>query len=275
MAAPDVKRRPVGSGTAQVATGQEATPSLLHAAVGYATLGWPVFPCRPGAKEPIGAAVPHGCLDATTDIGTITRWWRRWPHANVAVATGAPGPDVLDVDVKNGAPGLQLFERVKAAGLVRGAAAIIATPSGGMHLWFNGTSQSGGAVRRRALELKATGGYVLVPPSRTAAGVYRVVDQRPGGGFIDWAAIVRLLDPPAAPAPYRRSAGNGAGLADWLSRQTTGNRAQGLVWAVKKRVDGGGTDLADLEEAARSTGLPEQEITRIVAWGHRRMRGTG
>jgi hypothetical protein len=57
--------------------------------------GWPVFPCRAGTKEP---ATTHGFDDATTDPDQIRAWWDRWPGANLAIATGAPGPDVLDVD---------------------------------------------------------------------------------------------------------------------------------------------------------------------------------
>ena len=40
------------------------------AAVRYARAGWPVFPCKPDAKEP---ATKHGVLDAETDARTVTR----------------------------------------------------------------------------------------------------------------------------------------------------------------------------------------------------------
>src|SRR5579859_4487703 len=67
----------------------------LSQAMAYARRGWPVFPCQPGAKMP---ATRHGFRDATTDPQQIRWWWDRQPAANVAIATGAPGPDVLDVD---------------------------------------------------------------------------------------------------------------------------------------------------------------------------------
>ena len=38
--------------------------SLLGQALAYASRGWPVFPCLPGAKEP---ATTHGFHDASTD----------------------------------------------------------------------------------------------------------------------------------------------------------------------------------------------------------------
>jgi hypothetical protein len=67
----------------------------LRAALAYARIGWRVFPVVPLAKVP---ACPHGVKDATTDPEQITRWWTRNPDRNVAIATGTPGPDVLDID---------------------------------------------------------------------------------------------------------------------------------------------------------------------------------
>ena len=37
----------------------------------------------------------HGVKDACADTSEILRWLRRWPACNWAVATGAPGPDVV------------------------------------------------------------------------------------------------------------------------------------------------------------------------------------
>lgn len=187
--------------------------ALLAAAFGYAAAGWPVFPCKPRGKAPLGALVHRGVLDASTDPAVITTWWTRCPAANIAVACGAPGPDVLDVDTKDDRPGMQLFERARRAGLLRGAAALVRTPSGGLHVWFAGTDQPGGAVggKDKPLELKAVGGYVLLPPSyvvdadRGYAGHYQLLERREAAGTVDFGAVRRLLDPPpAAPATPSR-----------------------------------------------------------------------
>ena len=50
------------------------TADLLAAALRYAAVGWPVFPCKPDSKEP---ATIHGFKDATTDPAVIEAWWRR------------------------------------------------------------------------------------------------------------------------------------------------------------------------------------------------------
>lgn len=63
----------------------------------------------------------------------------------------------------------------------------VATPSGGRHLWFTaprGTrwaSSAGGDHSGRALgwqlDVRAEGGYIVAPGTRTAAGVYRAVGE--------------------------------------------------------------------------------------------------
>jgi hypothetical protein len=76
-------------------TSRMSGDEVLQAALAYASVGWPVFPCVPGQKVP---ATAHGFRDASIDPGRISRWWQRDPERNVAIATGVPGPDVLDID---------------------------------------------------------------------------------------------------------------------------------------------------------------------------------
>jgi len=173
-------------------------------ALAYASTGWPVFPTRPNAdtcptpgrcqcKAPV---TPNGFKDATTDPAVIRGWWRQWPDANVAIATGAPGPDVLDVDVKTDGSGFAALNKLKRAGILTGAARLVRTRSGGLHVYYTGTSQRGGALPRHHLDFKATGGYVLAPPSKVHGKPYELLDHRAGAAALDWAAVKRLLDPP-------------------------------------------------------------------------------
>ena len=80
----------------------------------FADAGWPAFPTAPGSKIPV---TEHGYLDATTDHRTIQQWFRSEPESNVAVATGKPGPDVVDVDRKGDRSGFAAWNDLRREGL--------------------------------------------------------------------------------------------------------------------------------------------------------------
>src|SRR5690606_16501331 len=85
---------------------------MLQYALEYARRGWRVFPCRPGGKQPVTGLRWRN--EATTDEATIRRWWKRWPEANIGLATGGTGKGsgvvVLDVDGEAGERSLQELE---------------------------------------------------------------------------------------------------------------------------------------------------------------------
>jgi hypothetical protein len=182
----------------------------------------------------------------------IRAWWRRWPTANVSIATGAPGPDVLDVDVKPDGDGWAAFNRLKRAGLLTGAKALVRTPSGGLHSYYTGSGQLNGKLPRHHIDFRSAGGYVLAPPSRVHGRLYELLDHRAGAcGHLDWQAAVRLLEPPR---PTGRPRGSDAGdlgkLAGWVAAQREGNRNDGLFWAACRAAETGHGDLEDLVAAA-------------------------
>jgi Bifunctional DNA primase/polymerase, N-terminal len=250
---------------------------LAWAAHRYAEAGWPVFPCRPGSKEP---ATEHGFLEATTNHRQIDRWWRRNPAANVAIATGAPGPDVLDVDIKPGRSGYTALHRAQRAGLVPGPAAAIRTPSGGAHLYFRGTAQRNGTIPAHALDFRSRGGYVVAPPSFSAERDrrYEVVSRQPVTATVHWSAIRELLDPQPEraghPQTTRDRAGTVARLARWLETRPEGNRNFPLFYAAKVAAAQGLLTPAahdELMQASLRSGLRggEREARRTLASGER------
>ena len=171
----------------------------LRQALAYARRGWPVFPCLPGQKIP---ATAHGFRDATTDPDQITEWFTRHPDWNLAIATGAPGPDVLDVDQHGPAGnGYAALGRLRRAGLLDGAAAYVRTPSGGLHAYFTGTAQRSGHLSAQHLDFLSSGGYILAPPSQVDGRPYQLLEghrppRPPRLGRRHPAAATR----PAAPA---------------------------------------------------------------------------
>ena len=146
----------------------------LAAALRYARSDWPVFPCRPGEKLP---ATRHGFLDASTDTDKITWWWSRNPGRNVAIATGRPGPDVLDVDVREDGSGFAAFNRLLREGHLDGASAYVRTPSGGMHAYFTGSEQGNGT----SAPVAATSS--LLPPGSAAGPTSCSNSGRPRPGW--------------------------------------------------------------------------------------------
>lgn len=235
----------------------------LRAALAYAAAGMPVHPCKPDSKEPDTA---HGFKDATTDPRIIRAWWHVVPERNPAIATGEPGPDVLDVDVKPDGDGWAAFNQLKRAGLLNGARALVRTRSGGLHVYFAGTTQPCGRLVRHHLDFKSRGGYVLAPPSVVGGRPYEVLDHRPGeSGRLDWAAARQMLEPYATGREPAVPRGDIGALVAWVGRLGEGNRNSGLFWAACRAVESGhDDDLGALAEAAVRIGLPEAEAWRTV-----------
>ena len=248
-------------------SGQREQGSRQDAAVRYASAGWPVFPCIPGEKIP---ATRNGLLDATTDPDRIASWWGRNPDRNVAIATGAPGPDVLDVDNHGEAGnGFAAFNRLKREGLVGQPGAVVRTPSGGFHAYFVGTDQRNGKITGQHLDYRAQGGYVVAPPSTVGGRAYEVVSHQPSADTFDWGAAKRLLDPqperqrePPRDGDRPRDVGH---LAGWVAGLQEGNRNDGLFWAANRAIEAGHSDALDsLARAAQSAGLTEVEADRTI-----------
>jgi hypothetical protein len=179
----------------------------------YAAFGYPVVPMhapRPGGCTcPDGPGCPdpgkHPCLRgwrrlASTDPGVVRGWWRRWPDANVALATGARF-DACDLDGPAGA------EALRAALAHRHPAEhpgpVARTGGGGWHLLY---APTGLGCRVRVLpgvDWRGQGGLIVVPPSRHASGrAYRWV--RPLAGELPTVpdGLRARLVPPQ---PERRS----------------------------------------------------------------------
>jgi hypothetical protein len=242
------------------------TGDTLRQALAYAQRGWPVFPCQPGQKIP---ATTHGYRNASTDPEQITAWFGRRPGCNLAIATGFPGPDVLDVDQHGPAgDGFAALMQLRDVRLLDGAAAYVRTPSGGLHAYFTGTHQRNGHLPAHHLDFLAIGGYVLAPPSTVGGKPYRILWEPDGRGDLNWGTVTRLLQPePHRQRPRQPQAPSCdlSGLARWVTARPEGNRNAGLFWAANRALETDpGADLSPLADAARQAGLPDAEITRTL-----------
>ena len=138
---------------------------FADAALRYAELGYRVFPCCPGRKEP---ATARGCLDAADDAARVERRAADGPAYNVGIATA--GLLVVDVDgADNPWPGPERAMDLLAAPQQR-------TPRGGRHYFFRPAAgvryrNSAGRVAPN-VDVRGDGGDVLAAPSRVGDAAY-------------------------------------------------------------------------------------------------------
>jgi hypothetical protein len=188
---------------------------------------------------------------------------------------------VLDVDSRPDGDGWAGLNQIKRAGLLAGARALVRTRSGGLHIYFDGTDQPCGRLRRHHIDLKAAGGYVLAPPSfvepdgNGPAGQYEVLDHRSGGDRIDWAAVRQLLDPPRR-RPLNADPGTAHTdrLIGWVERQSSpGDRHGPVLWAAFRLFEAGVLDDAVADElvaASVKAGHDERDAFATVRSVQRR-----
>jgi Bifunctional DNA primase/polymerase, N-terminal len=260
----------------------------LRQALAYACHGWPVFPVKPGGKEPAlpsahGRGEPactgecghegHGFHDATTDPERIRAWWAADLSRNVGLATGCPGPDVVDVDNHGrDANGFAAWNAARREGLVARPLAMVQTPSGGLHAYFNGTEQASAKLRQAHMDLQARGAYVVAPHSMVGGRPYVVVARQPSPATADFAVIKALVQPEPERAPWKPPERLRAGSAQDLSHlprfvaeQGEGNRNGALFWAACRVLDHGQPEhLEELAAAAVSAGLSRREADRTI-----------
>jgi hypothetical protein len=171
--------------------------SGLSLALFWAGLGHRVMPVWHNTKRPWIKAWQD---EASTDPEKIRGWWRSYPNARVGLATGAPGCDVVDIDVAGGKPGLAQLEKLMDAGvLLPRTFMVVSTPSGGRHLFFLGSEQRNRQNEKAipGVDFRGVGGQVLAPGNPD----YRIVsmplaDLAP----VDWSALAACLAPVASPA---------------------------------------------------------------------------
>ena len=163
----------------------DSIPSHLAYALAYARRGWRVHPvqwptnagacsCNDGlhcasiGKHPLLRGWQR---EATTNPQTIRAWWRKYPAANVGIATGIESRLlVVDVDPRNGGD-VELEALLAQHGKLESTMRV-ETGGGGLHFYFEHPS-GGLALRSKiapGLDVKHGGGTIVAPPSLHASG---------------------------------------------------------------------------------------------------------
>jgi hypothetical protein len=196
----------LGPGELLAALGElgRARAAQLYAALGYAVV--PMHTAQPGG----GCSCPDpGCPDpgkhprlrgwqrlASTDPARVGEWWRRWPNANLGLATGRRY-DVLDLD---GEAGMEALRAALSIAPWEHPGPVARTGGGGWHLLYAPTGLGNRVGLLPGVDWRGRGGLILAPPSGHASG-HRYRWARPLTATMPEvpAGLRRRLAPPATP----------------------------------------------------------------------------
>ncbi|MDF2235109.1 phage/plasmid primase, P4 family [Albimonas sp. CAU 1670] len=247
---------------------------MLDYALRYAARGWAVFPthsiddgsctcgsasCSSPGKHPLHAG---GFKNATTDPEMVRAMWGASPFANIGIATGAAS-DLLVVDVDQG-PGKRGEEALRQLEDANGElprSLVVRTGSGGTHIYFQAPPddiRSSASKLGDNLDIRATGGYVIAPPSAHISGSrYEWISQGSAQAAPDWLV--------SATKAKNDNRGDNSG-DQFLAPGSRNNDLASLAGALRRK----GMDEDGIRNALRGVNatlpnpLPEHEVDGIA-----------
>ncbi len=239
-------------------------------------LGLAVFPLRCCGKVPAGRGSWQD--RATRDPDQLERWFTGPRACNIGIDTGAGDLLVIDLDDGHGQPppprwapaqhGRDVLARLaeEAGEPVPTATWTVATPSGGLHLYFR---QPAGACLRNSqarlgwrIDTRGHGGYIVGAGSRRADGrSYLPVCEAPIAPLPAWLSDLLTPPPPSPPGPpvqldpgrvaaYVRAAVAAECAA--AAAAVTGSRHQALLRAARKLGELVGAEVLDERAASEA-----------------------
>ncbi len=130
--------------------------------------GFSVIPVQSGGKRPLVPWVEYQSRRPTEK--EIRQWWQQYPNANIGVITGKISGIVvidLDLDKDDNENGAKIYEQAPTDLIVK-------TGRGGYHLYYRYPEDVDHIPNRVGLlpgvDVRADGGYVVVPPSAHSSG---------------------------------------------------------------------------------------------------------
>jgi DNA-binding MarR family transcriptional regulator len=252
------------------------------AALAYAALGWPVLPfhaarladhcsctngtnCERPGKHP---RVRGGAQTATRERHKIDEWWRQWPDANIAGATGLlSGFVVLDIDPRNG--GYESLRALEAKYEPLPATRAHATGGGGEHRVFRWAADvPQNRVLAPGLDFLSSGKLAILPGSDHSSGrAYTIKSHAPAAQVPGW---LREVHQEAHSIGRCQQASNVAAVGQISAKVGRGDRNRyltseaGLLRYGGLSVAGILTRLIELNGQTCSPPLPDTEVQKIA-----------
>jgi hypothetical protein len=249
----------------------------LTFALAYEKLGWFVLPADPIRKKPMVKWAHRRDQRPTPE--EIRGWWKRFPGARIAIATGAySGFDAVDVD---GPEALEKLIAICGGNIPETIYQTTGRDGGGRHLLFKHNGHGLRPYQGGGLDLRTTGSIIIVAPSPHKSG------KKYTWGHINplEEGVDDLADWPSELIEYYRTVSdsqiptNGHRKPITTAPVPAGERHQALVHLVGKWINQGLADETILLTARGwyaklpdKTGFSEKELETLVQDLTRRYR---
>ena len=139
----------------------------MHPVLQYAQRGWYVFPIAPGTKVPLKGF--EWKVRSTNNVAALEKALvdPRYKDCNWALDCEKSGVFVVDIDGEIGKQSL--------ASLAIDSPHIVETPSGGLHLYYEGPGPTSCKTIAPGIDSRGVGGYVLIPGSSVNGSPYQAL----------------------------------------------------------------------------------------------------
>lgn len=222
--------------------------------------------CTSIGKHPI---ISGGFKNATTDINQIVKWWKAYPDANIGIPTGhLNNLVVIDIDPKNG--GNKSLEKLKKLVPELTQTLTHRTGSDGRHFLFSypdGIEKIKSAPLKgfEGIDVKADGGYIVVPPSLHVTGKhYEIMDDH---DCLDPEPVPQKLLEVLLEHTNKRRTSTSKEIPEKILEGSRNNTLCSIGGTLRRRGLGPESILAALlleNQAKCVPPLPEEEVKCIV-----------
>lgn len=180
---------------------------LLKAALDYGRRGWKIFPILEGTKDQ--PLIRQWGVRASSDADQITKWWTKWPDANIGLACMLSGIGVVESDPPDEQDALHGEETLRNLENFEGKrltdTLMAKSPRGGNHYFYRGrvattVGKIGPNVDTRGVG-SGNGGYVVLAPSRRPEGLYEWINDLPVADIDQWVVETCGASIDNGPAP--------------------------------------------------------------------------